>query len=76
MRVLLAIVSLFSMQSRAECVFETDEPEHLSWELGTPDNIEPVEIIYESDAQSPEQSSSLSWYRLPEGQESFEPEDE
>jgi hypothetical protein len=29
---------------------EPCEPQHYSWDLGTPDNMQPVEIIYDVDA--------------------------
>jgi hypothetical protein len=46
-------------------VFAEDEPEHLSWELGAPDNIEEIEIIYDLSSQGAElsfESNSPSLY--------------
>lgn len=73
MKALLALISLFSLQSRAECIYLDDDVEHYSWELGYPDNYPDLEIIYGIDGQSPSESGSLPLYHLPEERESFEP---
>ena len=60
-------------------VFAEDEPEHFSWDLGTPDNIEEIEIIYDlsetGEAESRALSTSQPWYHYSEGQVPFEQQD-
>ena len=53
-------------------VFAEDEPEHFSWDLGTPDNIEEIEIIYDLSEQGASESLSL-FEQPPEYRYSEEP---
>lgn len=60
-------------------VFAEDEPEHFSWDLGTPDNIEEIEIIYDlsesEEAESRALLTSQPWYHYSEARPAFGPED-
>ena len=48
------IITLFLNYMPEDSDEELCEPQHYSWDLGTPDNVQPVEVIYDEATASDE----------------------
>ena len=46
------IITLFLNYMPEDSDEELCEPQHYSWDLGTPDNVQPVEVIYDEATAS------------------------
>jgi hypothetical protein len=61
-RLLILVAGLMYLDYEAEygSFGEGEEPQHLSWELGTPDNIPETEVIIDPYVVTPEPDSDES----------------